>query len=189
MSNNNTESKSYFRGFTNKIIKNIDEANTLLNWIDKKPNTFLRVKLLYSPTLKENTWQDFHKYCDNKGPTIVLCEESIKGRRFGGYTSVSWDLSGNGYRDMNSFLFSLDNNKKYIGPDRYIYTGPKHGPHFGHANLALIWNSDLGFIGENQGNHEYYKPGFFNIPRGELSGAEKFNLKIMEVYQVIQEEI
>jgi len=180
---------NYFRGFTNKIIKNVDEANTLLGWIDKKPNIILKVKLLYSPTLEENSWQDFHKYCDNKGPTIVLCEELTKGRRFGGYASISWDLKNQQYRDNDSFLFSLDNNKKYTGRDKYIYTGPKHGIHFGYANLALIWHSDLGFIGPNQDNHTLERTEYFDVPKGGLSGGEKFTLKNMEVYQVIFEDI
>ena len=180
---------NYFRGFTNKIIKNMDEANTLLGWIDKKPNIILKVKLLYIPTLEENSWQDFHKYCDNKGPTSVLCEELIKGRRFGGYTSISWDLKGKQYRDNDSFLFSLDSNKKYTGSDKFIYAGSRHGIYFGYANLALIWNSDLGFIGPNQDNHTLYKTEYFDVPKGGLSGGEKFTLKNMEVYQVIFQNI
>ena len=167
----------------------MDEANTLLGWIDKKPNIILKVKLLYSPTLEENSWQDFHKYCDNKGPTIVLCEELTKGRRFGGYTSISWDLKGKIYKDNDSFLFTLDNNTKYTGRDKYIYTGPNHGIHFGYANLALIWNSELGFIGPNQDNHTLYRTEYFDVPKGGLSGGEKFTLKNMEVYQIIFEEI
>jgi len=130
----------------------MEEANSLLGWIYKKPNVILKVKLLYTPTLEENSWQDFHKYCDNKGPTLVLCEELIKGKRFGGYTSISWDLKSIKYIDNDSFLFSLDNNEKYIENDKYIFGGLRHGIHFGYANLALIWNSDLGFIGQNQDN-------------------------------------
>ena len=57
----------------------MEEANSLLGWVDKKPNVILKVKLLYTPILEENSWHDFHKYCDNKGPTLVLCEELIKG--------------------------------------------------------------------------------------------------------------
>ena len=153
----------------------MDEINTLLGWIDKKPST-----------LEENSWQDFHRYCDNKGPTIVLCEELTKGRRLGGYTSISWDLKGKQYRDNDSFLFSLDNNTGY---DKYIYTGSKHGIRFGYANLSLIWGSGLGFIGSYQDNYTLNRTEYFDIPKGRLSGGEKFALKNMEVYQVIFENI
>ena len=40
---------------TDKIIKNKNEINTLLNWIDKAPNKKIKqVKLLYTPTLDKN---------------------------------------------------------------------------------------------------------------------------------------
>ena len=40
---------------TDKIIKNKNEKNTLLNWIDKAPNKKIKqVKLLYTATLDKN---------------------------------------------------------------------------------------------------------------------------------------
>ena len=175
-------------GFTNKIIKGIDEMNLILNAIHKAPNMKLKVKLLYTPTLEENSWRDFHRYCDEKGPTITLCE-SLSGKRFGGYTSVSWDLKNIDYTDNYAFIFSLDNKKIYNkGNDKRIYCGHNHGIHFWAASLALIWNEDGKFIGEDQSSHFTKNSGAFNVPRNELSGADKFSLKEMEVYQVIFEE-
>ena len=60
----------------------------VLNWINQ--NEKYRVKLLYDASLAENTNKDFHKYCDGKGATITLVESS-KGKRFGGYTRISWN--------------------------------------------------------------------------------------------------
>ena len=175
------------KGFTNKIIKNDDEMNLILNAIHKKPNLKIKVKLLYTPTLEENSWRDFHNYCDNKGPTIVLCE-STTGKRFGGYTSVSWDLKNAGYNDINAFLFSLDNKKIYDkGNNKQIYCGNNHGVHFWGGTLALIWNEDGKFIGENQSSHYTKGQECFNVPMNALSGADKFYMKEMEVYQVIFE--
>ena len=175
------------KGFTNKIIKNDDEMNLILNAIHKKPNSKLKVKLLYTPTLEENSWRDFHNYCDNKGPTIVLCE-STTGKRFGGYTSVSWDLKNAGYHDINAFLFSLDNKKIYDkGNNKRIYCGNNHGVHFQENTLGLIWNEDGKFIGENQSSHYTKGQECFNVPMNALSGADKFYMKEMEVYQVIFE--
>ena len=174
-------------GFTNKIIKNKKEINTLLNWIDKAPRMKLKIKLLYTPTLEENSWRDFHYYCDEKGPTIILCE-STSGKRFGGYTSISWDLKNNSYSDSHAFLFSFDNNKKYSqGTDKQIYCGSNHGPHFHGPSLGLIWNEDGKFIGENQSSHFTLSKNNYKVPQNELSGADKFTLKTMEVYQVIFE--
>jgi len=175
------------KGFTNKIIKNDDEMNLILNAIHKKPNLKIKVKLLYTPTLEENSWRDFHNYCDNKGPTIVLCE-STTGKRFGGYTSVSWDLKNAGYNDINAFLFSLDNKKIYDkGNNKQIYCGNNYGVHFYGVTLALIWNEDGKFIGENQSSHYTKGQECFNVPMNALSGADKFYMIEMEVYQVIFE--
>ena len=174
-------------GFTNKIIKDINEMDLILTAIQKAPNMKLKVKLLYTPTLEENSWRDFHKYCDEKGPTIILCE-SITGKRFGGYTSVSWDLKNVGYADNYAFLFSLDNKKIYNkGTNKGIYCGNNHGIIFRGADLALIENEDGTFIGEKQSSHFTKNSECFKVPVNELSGAEKFTLKEMEVYQVIFE--
>ena len=181
-----------FKGFTNEIIKTAEEANQILNWIDKTPNTSLKVEKLFTATLEENTSIDFHNKCDCKGPTIVLCEELKDGYRFGGYAKEEWDLSCKIKIDKSSFLFSLDKNKKYTGrEDRYIYGGKNHGPHFGYANLALIWNSNSGtFIG----NQSYHLQNmdyaiYFNVPKNELCGKTEFQLRKMEVYKVIEEKI
>ena len=179
-----------FMGFTDKIIKNTFEINTLLNWIDKAPNKKIRqVKLLYTPTLEKNSWKDFHNACDGKGPTIVLCEEEKKGKRFGGYITVSWDLESRGYSDSGSFVFSFDTNKKYTGKNPGIQCGVNYGPHFWGPTLGLIWNVDGKFIGPNQSSHATYSTNYFDVPKNELSGDNTFILKNMEVYQVIFEEI
>ena len=180
-----------FKGFTKEIIKTAEEANQILNWIDKSSHC-LKVEKLYTATLEENTSNDFHKKCDNKGPTIVLCEELKNGYRFGGYAKEEWDLSGNIKYNRDSFLFSLDKNKKYISKDGcYIYGGPNHGPHFGYANLALIWNSKTAtFIGNNSLHyHNMNNTICYDIQKNELCGKEQFQLKKMEVYKVIEEKI
>ena len=55
-------------------------------------------KLLYRASEHEYRSYSFHKYCDDKGPTLILIKSS-KGWIFGGYTTQSW--SGDGiYYDM-----------------------------------------------------------------------------------------
>ena len=99
----------------------------ILNSINKGPNINLKVKLLYTPTLEENSWRDFHHHCDEKGPTIILYK-SLQGRRFGGYTNVNLDLKNKDYNDSHAFLFSLDNKKVYDkGINKGIHCGENHG--------------------------------------------------------------
>ena len=46
-------------------------------------------KLLYRSSEHEYTAESFHKYCDDKGPTLVVIKSS-GGWIFGGYTTQSW---------------------------------------------------------------------------------------------------
>ena len=82
----------------------------------------------------------------------------------------------------------MDNNKKYSqGIDKQISCANNHGPHFNGPSLGLIWNEDGTFIGENQSSHFTLSKDHYKVPVNELSGADKFTLKTMEVYQVIFE--
>ena len=36
--------------------------------------------------------EDFHKYCDNKGPTLTLFK-TTKNKKFGGFISLNWSNS------------------------------------------------------------------------------------------------
>ena len=47
-------------------------------------------KLLYRSSEHGYTTSSFHKYCDNKGPTLTIIK-SEAGWIFGGYTTQSWD--------------------------------------------------------------------------------------------------
>ena len=61
INDNNTN----LNGFTNKIIKTKEEVKELLNYIcNGRERQF---NLLYTAKIEENTREDFHKYCDNKG--------------------------------------------------------------------------------------------------------------------------
>ena len=99
--------------------------------------------MLYRASLKENTPDDFHRLCDNKGPTIILIE-TTKGKRFGGYTSLDWDSSSEWKNDLEEFLFSLDNDKKYevIPNSSYkVYSNRGFGLWFGYnGNIGLAYD-------------------------------------------------
>ena len=67
------------------IVKNETHQSALQSWLP--PNA--TCSLLHRASTDGNTAADFHRCCDNKGPTLVL----IKSREyiFGGYTSKSWE--------------------------------------------------------------------------------------------------
>lgn len=92
------------------IVESSEELSTLLEWtkIDRDDLT-----LCFSSTNDNDAYQLMKQYCD--GTKIIVLIKSENGKRFGGYTSgvnVS-DITVTFYQNDNSFLFSLDNMKKY----------------------------------------------------------------------------
>ena len=69
--------------------------------------------------------KDFHKYCDNKGSTLILVK-TTKNKIFGGFTPLNWDNSSYTKIDESNqtFIFSLNLMKKYnmIKKGRDIFT-------------------------------------------------------------------
>ena len=53
-------------------------------------NNAWRAKILYRATMEENTRDDFHRKCDNKGNTIAIIE-STKRTKIREYSSLSLD--------------------------------------------------------------------------------------------------
>ena len=70
------------------MIKNETHQSALQSWLP--PNA--TCSLLFRASTDGNTPADFHRCCDNKGPTLVVIKsgEYI----FGGYTSKSWQSTG-----------------------------------------------------------------------------------------------
>ena len=181
------DQKDDLKGFENTIIKNNSEAVKILKWIC--PNNERRVKLLYKATPEENTRDDFHRKCDNKGATVTIIE-TTKGRRFGGYTSLSWDSSAGWKNDKEAFLFSLDNDKKYdvIQDAVYkVYSNTGFGQWFGsNGNIGLAYEKNY-FIGNDTHQENFGDKCYSTTVENELSGGKTFNISKMEVYQVINE--
>ena len=181
------DKKDDLKGFENTIIKNNSEAVKILKWIC--PNNERRVKLLYKATPEENTRDDFHRKCDNKGATVTIIE-TTKGRRFGGYTSLSWDSSSQWKNDKEAFLFSLDNDKKYdvIQDAVYkVYSNTGYGQWFGNGgNIGLAYEKNY-FIGNDTHQENFGYKCYSTTVENELSGGKTFNISKMEVYQVINE--
>ena len=57
----------------------------LQNWLGKKCNW----NLCYRASRDGWRAQDFHRHCNNKGPTVVLVK--VNDYIFGGYTDQSWE--------------------------------------------------------------------------------------------------
>ena len=172
-------------GTTGKILKTEEEFKELFSFISG--NNERQFRLLYSPTFDANTKEDFHKNCDNKGSTIVLVETS-NGRRFGGFTSLSWKSNDQWVNDPCACIFSFDTHKKYklLLPQYSYYGGPGYGPHFGVDDQLGFYNNggSTGFLdtihNANFGTKTYDIPSIEEITLTNTYVMNKF-----EVYQVI----
>ena len=101
---------------SSKIIKNNAKSEeSIFNWIKEKINKeIITFKLIFRMTENGDKSEDFHKYCDNQGPTLVLVK-TTKNRIFGGFTPLSWKKEKGYLYDENNqiFIFSLNLMKKY----------------------------------------------------------------------------
>ena len=172
-------------GTTGKILKTEEEFKELFSFISG--NNERQFRLLYSPTFDANTKEDFHKNCDNKGSTIVLVETS-NGRRFGGFTSLSWKSNDQWVNDPCACIFSFDTHKKYklLLPQYSYYGGPGYGPHFGLGDQLGFYNNggSTGFL--DTIHNANFKTKTYDIPSiEEITLTNTYVMNKFEVYQVI----
>ena len=143
--NTQVDSLDIFENLNSVIIKdNKEYIKTLKNWI--RPNKNIKAKLLYRLTKNGNLSSEFHKRCDNKGRTLTLFN-LVDGNIIGIYTPLSWESNHIWKSDMNSFIFSLNDNQKYkkIKENYSIYCNEISGPCAGNLtcegpSLSYIYN-------------------------------------------------
>lgn len=166
-----------------KIIKTKKERQLLQSFIRANDSSKKDIHplLIYRATDDGDTSNDFHKKCDMMGATLTIVE-SENGRRFGGYTSVSWDKSGNYTTSGYNFLFSLDTRKYYTNSTGYYtYHYSSYGPTFGQYG-----NQDLCIAsGCLNNNNSYNNQTYYNMESSyELSLSQTFKVKDYEVFQI-----
>ena len=163
------------------IIHNTDELELLTRKINKS-NQRLTLNLLYKATADSDQASVFHAKCDDARSTLVLIETD-KGRRFGGFTTCSWEGDCVDKKDEDAFVFSLDKMMIYenIPGEDAIGCYPKFGPIFLGCQIRIYDNAFT------KGGTTYEKGLNFNTEEDyELTGGERaFNVREIEVYEVI----
>ena len=136
-----------------EIIKE-NEISIINNWIS--PNFYINYELLYKATIDGDTISKFHDKCDNKGETI--CFIKLKNNfRIGGYTSKSWNYKINNFiNDDNTFIFDLNNKKKYLPTENKCIYSSKKGFSFGDFNIGINKNNFLNKQLITSFNNKYY---------------------------------
>ena len=163
------------------ILGNNKEYTLLLkDWIN--PNKEIKAELLYRLTRDGDSYQTFHKNCDDKGPTLTLiCD--VNDIKTGGYTPLNWDSNTKWKYDNDTFLFSLTNKKKFAKPNNHntesIYCLSSYGP----------WFSNYGFENRRSMKECKFQVGDSFLNANEIIPNENkskyFNIKEVEVYKII----
>ena len=165
------------------IIHDTDELEMLTRKINKD-NKKLTLNLLYKATADSDRAAAFHAKCDEAQSSVVLVETD-KGKRFGGYTSITWSGDCVDKKDPNAFVFSLDKMETYdnIPEEDAIGCYPKFGPIFLGCQIRIY---DKAF---SKGGTTFERGLNYDTKEDfELTGGERvFNVKEIEVYEVVFE--
>ena len=103
-----SDNSHFFKG--SNIINNEKDINLLIDFFPKKPSNTL---ILFNSLIHGDTIQQFHSKIANKTPTLIIIKTQ-KDKIFGGYTAHIWNEKNNDiFKDINAFVFSLNNRKKY----------------------------------------------------------------------------
>jgi hypothetical protein len=183
VSNNSFDNNPTNTDFTfsrGTIIRDKSELEMIVNKINKY-NRGIKIDLIYKASVDSDKAYAFHQNCDNSNSTIVLIE-SLNGKRFGGFTSKSWEGDCVDKRDPNAFIFSLDKMETYdVIPEKdAIGCYPDFGPVFLGCQIRVY---DDAF---NKGGSTFERGvTYLTNEDYELTGGEKlFGIKEIEVYDV-----
>jgi len=176
--------------FTNSSIinKDINKINLLIKWLKEKIKTeVISSELIFRMSKDGDKSEDFHKFCDNQGPTLVIIQ-TTSNKIFGGFTPLNWKSTEEKPIDKNyqTFIFSLDLNKKYDQVkinSQAIKCSKEFGPNFGNDDIELKKNLKDGICyADNSCN-------FICGGKTELLGSnnnnETFSTKELEVFKII----
>ena len=175
--------------YSNIIKNDINKQNCIVNWIKEKINKqFLEMKLIFKMTENGTDGKSFHRFCDKKGPTLILIK-TTKNKIFGGFTPLNWENNGKSKIDESNqtFIFSLNLNKKFdmINANRKAIQGfsVDYGPNFGDYDLGLKNSLKEGMTYANSSCN------YLSNNKLELTGGngdnDTFQTEEFEVYQVI----
>ena len=174
--------------FNDSLIlnKNNDYISNLNKWINQREGQF-KTQLLFRKSINGNSFDDFHRLCDNQGKTLVLIQTE-NNLIIGGYTTKDWNTSGNWYKDDKSFLFSLTNKKIFpIKKYRDAVRGSKlNGPWFSCIGFPDGGRKDLtqGFFFYTKSGEECYE-NYNEIIPNDKKGTY-FDVKEVEIYKIFE---
>ena len=176
------EDRVIFRnGILYGIIKKYSEIEKVVGKIQSILQKGARFKIVYKATELGDRAMTFHQQCDNVDISLILIE-TVKGVRFGGFTTKNWKGNCEQKIDNDAFVFSVDKNKIYeiIKNEMAIGCYPKFGPVFFGCQIRVYDN----FFKKNSTTC-HKKLNFKTDEDYELNKGEQFfTVKDIEVYSV-----
>ena len=170
------------------MIKDNSNNELISKWIEEEVNKKeIKFELIFKMSENGNQSEDFHKYCDNQGPTLTLIK-TINNKIFGGFTPLNWKNKGFWIRDLNNqtFVFSLDMKKKYKSINENsdgIFCFDIYGPNFGGSYFWLKQNMKKGEAYSNKDNNLFFNHN--SKTKGKDDEYESFEAEDFEVYKVL----
>lgn len=184
--------KNYIIGDSISTINRIQDYFLLRNGIYSQLNELkgkiIKLKLIFKSSRDGNTSEDFHKFCDGKGPTISVIKTK-ENNVFGGFLNIQWKSEGEGHKDNKAFLFSFKKNKIYKnnGKGNAGFFLKECGPNFSYGiNIKNNFNESNRHRVRNKYDSECC---WTNIASDfELNdGIEYFDIEEIEIFEVIIE--
>ena len=176
------EGRVIFRnGLSYGIIRKYSEIEKVVGKIQTTLQKGARFKIIYKATEMGDKAATFHQQCDNLEISLVLIE-TVKGMRFGGFTTKSWKGNCEQKVDNDAFVFSIDKNKIYdvIKNEMAMGCYPKFGPVFFGCQIRIYDN----FFTKNSTtchkNLNYKTTEDYELNNGE----QYFVIKELEVYSI-----
>ena len=179
--------KYYITNLDSIILDNIVQNSTLKNWIN--PNKNIKANLLYRLSRDGSGIATYHNLCDNKGATLTLMHIKYIGYKIGFFVNSSFDSVSQWKQDNDSFLFNLNQNKKYKKNtfyQRQAFACMKDvGPSVNC--LGCNPNINLNFIYHSKNSIDTVFENASNIlpSKNKKENDVEYELEDMEIFQII----
>jgi len=160
------------------INYNKEYSDSLRNWINKDN---ISINLLYRLSRDGDKTSKFHELCDNQGPTLTLFH-TFDDNKVGFFTPLEWDSNSGWKHDMNTFIFSLSQNKKYdkINEEYSIACENRLGPYA----QGLGCNYEMKRITHySRSINSYFKNGHDILPSNNIYEMH-YDLLELEVFKI-----
>ena len=172
--------------YDSKLITNISQIELIKTGIKNYDNSKkIKLSLLFRASRDGDTTKAFHDRVDGISPTISLIETKTN-YIFGGFTDHAWDSKSGCVNTNNTFMFSFNKKKIYIGKNGgQIHCANDHGPWFCSGagvykdNYFKTNNSYEWDLKNNIGSFDGFTEEFELV-----GGVQNFMVNEVEVFKV-----